>query len=158
MLRCRQRKRVTPQAPKPTVERRSRLYVGVRWKFAISLMAAFAWATFSYLMARVWLGELSTLLTAAVAYLAVFGIAIIPGFMNAFLIASLVQDRRPRVLVPERGLPAISILVAAYNEAESIESTVASIAAQQYPGPLEVIVVNDGFTSGKSWIGCATRG
>jgi len=145
--------RVTPDrhaaaAHQGIAEPRRGIYVSVRWKFALSLVAAFAWATFSYLMAQVWLGELSGLFSKVPAYLAVFGIAIIPGFMNAFLIASLLLDRRPAIRLPATALPGISILVAAYNEAASIESTIHSIAAQHYPGPLEVIVVNDGSTDG----------
>ncbi|ATO21020.1 glycosyl transferase family 2 [Acinetobacter sp. LoGeW2-3] len=36
------------------------------------------------------------------------------------------------------------MLVAAYNEAASIEDTLVSIGLQKYPGPLQVIVINDG--------------
>lgn len=36
------------------------------------------------------------------------------------------------------------MLVAAYNEAASIKDTLVSIALQKYPGPLQVIVINDG--------------
>jgi len=127
---------------------RRRLYLSVRWKFALSLVAASAWAVFSYLVAQVWLGELSLVVGTIAAHLAIFGIAIIPGFMNAFLIASLCLDRRPAIRVSQAQLPGISILVAAYNEVESIRSTIDSIAAQGYPGDLEVIVINDGSTDG----------
>ena len=40
----------------------------------------------------------------------------------------------------------ITILVAAYNEAAAIRDTLTSLAAQDYPGPFEVIVLNDGST------------
>lgn len=125
-----------------------RWYLGVRAKYVISLAAAIGWAAFSYAVARVWLGELSGRIGAVPAHLAVFGIAIIPGFMNAFLVASLLLDRRPPVRGREHDWPGVSILVAAYNEEASIATTVASIAAQGYPGPLQVIVVNDGSTDG----------
>ena len=128
--------------------RREGLYISVRWKFAASLALALAWAIFSYFAARAWLTDLSGLIGAVPAHLAIFGIAIIPGFMNAFLVASLCFDRRPKIGVPSSKLPGISILVAAYNEEASIRSTIESIAAQQYPGELEVIVINDGSTDG----------
>ncbi len=127
---------------------RRRWYIGVRAKFAISLVAAIAWAAFSYAVARVWLGELGLRIGTVPAYLAVFGIAIVPGFMNAFLVASLLLDRRPPVRTNVHDWPGISILVAAYNEQASIATTLASIAAQDYPGPLQVIVVDDGSTDG----------
>ncbi len=37
------------------------------------------------------------------------------------------------------------MLVAAYNEEASIEETLISIDRQNYPGPLQVIVINDGL-------------
>lgn len=42
--------------------------------------------------------------------------------------------------------PPVSILVPAHNEAVGIERAVRSLASSRYPGPLEVIVVNDGST------------
>ena len=74
-----------------------------------------------------------------------FGIAIIPGFMNAFLVTSLMLDRRPGHS-PLPVYPGITILVAAYNEAASIRDTLESIDRQQYPGHLQVMVVDDGST------------
>ena len=77
----------------------------------------------------------------------VFGIAIIPGFMNAFLIMSLhTLIAGPKFRYPRMTFPVICILVAAYNEQDCIASTIESIAAQGYPGPLQVIVINDGST------------
>jgi biofilm PGA synthesis N-glycosyltransferase PgaC len=69
--------------------------------------------------------------------------ALVPGFMNAFLIASLVLDRRPPRRRPSR-YPAVSILIAAYNEESSIADTLRSLAQQSYPGTFEVFVIDDG--------------
>ncbi|NIF85099.1 glycosyltransferase [Comamonas sp. Tr-654] len=68
--------------------------------------------------------------------------------MNAFLVVSLLMDRRPAFTLQsyEKRLPAITILVAAYNEEASILSTLASIDRQNYPGELSVIVVDDSST------------
>jgi len=81
---------------------------------------------------------------AFAAYL-IGGIAIVPGFMNAFLLSGLALDRRPT----HHSLtmyPPLTILIAAYNEAASIEDTLKSVARQNYPGELQVIVINDGST------------
>jgi biofilm PGA synthesis N-glycosyltransferase PgaC len=95
---------------------------------------------------------LSALIGVLPAYLAIFGVAIIPGFMNAFLIASLLLDRRPPVRQVDGPMPGITILVAAYNEEENIASTVESLARQHYPGPMQVIVIDDGSTDGTAMV------
>ena len=129
----------------PDVTDARRRYARVKVKFALAMTVAFAWAALSYGIAQSWISELSVIVGAPLAILMIFGIAIMPGFMNAFLIAGLLLDRRPRrksVLF----YPDVTILVAAYNEENSILSTLESISLQQYAGQIEVIVINDGST------------
>jgi poly-beta-1,6-N-acetyl-D-glucosamine synthase len=118
-------------------------YLSVRLKFTLTLLMAVSWAALSFRLAGRWIADLTELAGAVFAYCAIFSIAIIPGFMNAFLATGLLLDRRPRRRAVDR-YPGISILVAAYNEEASISSTIQSIAHQKYPGELEVIVINDG--------------
>lgn len=120
-------------------------YLSVRTKFVITLLVSLAWAVVSYVLAQRWIVELSLVLGGLLARLVIFGIAILPGFMNAFLVLGLLLDRRPRrvVITP---FPGITVLVAAYNEQDSILSTLASLDKQDYPAPLEVLVINDGST------------
>ncbi len=70
-------------------------------------------------------------------------IAYVPGFMNAFLLSTLMFDHRPARVRPPH-YPPVSVLVAAYNEADGIADTLASLATQDYPGEVEVLVLNDG--------------
>lgn len=123
-------------------------YIPVRRKFGISLGAGLAWMAFSIVAADAWIHDLSRVTGSAVAYLAIYGIAVIPGFMNAFLVASLLLDRRPPIRDVAAQLPGITILVAAYNEEDNIVSTIQSISLQHYPGPMQVVVINDGSTDG----------
>lgn len=124
------------------------MYLSVKTKFFISLVLGFAWSAFSLWIAQRWIEELSELTAPWLAYLIIFGIAIIPGFMNAFMIASLILDKRkPKKMLSDE-MPFISILVAAYNEEESIQSTLSSIEKQNYPGRFEVFVIDDGSTDG----------
>ncbi len=46
---------------------------------------------------------------------------------------------------PAAGEP-VSVIIAAYNEAKVIASTIRSILISDYPGPLELIIVDDGST------------
>lgn len=87
--------------------------------------------------------DLSTYVGYFWAIFLIYGIAIIPGFMNSFTALSLMMDRRPK-RQPLAVYPGITMLVAAYNEAASIEDTLVSINQQKYPGKLQVIVINDG--------------
>jgi len=129
------------------VHRRS--YLSVRLKFALTLVASIAWAIFSYSLAQRWIHELGNEVGSVLAHVMIFGIAILPGFMNAFLVVGLLLDRRPpRSQFADADLPGITVLVAAFNEEESILATIASIAQQEYPGPIEVMVINDGSTDG----------
>ncbi len=120
-----------------------RRYLPVRAKFAIAITSATLWMAVSVMLARPWAESLAEHASAPLAWIMIAGIALIPGFMNAFLLISLALDRRP-AHAPLDKYPGLSILVAAYNEEETIVGTLESIARQAYPGPLEVIVVNDG--------------
>lgn len=120
-----------------------RWYLPVRIKFVLALSAAACWMLVSIVLATPWAESLAGHVTAPIAWSMVAGIALIPGFMNAFLLVSLAMDRRPPH-APLATYPGLSILVAAYNEENTIVGTLESIAQQRYPGPLEVIVVNDG--------------
>lgn len=130
--------RELPPEPGPQTEGRHR-----HAKFAIALLCALGWTALSLWVAREWLGDLVQLAGKALTYSLILAIVVIPGIVNAFLVASLAMDRRP-VRQHFATMPGVTILVAAYNEAASILSTLASISEQDYPGPIDVIVINDG--------------
>ena len=120
----------------------------MRAKFAFALIASVVWGVMAAVMAERWIADLATKVGETMAYLMIYGIAVVPGFMNCFLVLSLVLDRRPPFEPDtlEGSLPPITILVAAYNEANNILSTLESLDRQVYDGEMSVIVVNDGST------------
>src|SRR3546814_8479350 len=65
--------------------------------------------------------------------------------MNAFLISTILLDRRPVRRVPVH-YPSVTVLVACYNEGGTIEHTIDSLAQQGYPGAMTVLVLDDGST------------
>ena len=124
-----------------------KLYLPIRYKFTLAIIFAVLWAVFSYWIAHAWIVDLALLIGTFGANFIIFGIAIIPGFMNAFLVVSLLLDRRPkRKQLADSEYPEISVLIAAYNEGANILSTLESIDRQQYPGRMTVYVINDGST------------
>lgn len=129
----------------PALVARRGLYVPLRLKFALVLTLAAAWMGFSVWLSQSWLGELSHVTGFAVALLVIAFIAYVPGFMNAFLIGSILSDRRPS----RREFavyPDLCVLVACYNEGENIEDTLLSLSRQDYAGQVEVVVIDDGST------------
>ncbi|MBU1539032.1 MAG: glycosyltransferase [Alphaproteobacteria bacterium] len=121
------------------------LYASVPVKFTVALCLAIAWAALSIVLSLGWLADLSAIVGRPAALIIIAFIAYVPGFMNAFMATTILLDRRPPHS-PPAFYPAVSVLVACYNEALSISDTLTSLAAQDYPGLLEVIVLNDGST------------
>lgn len=126
---------------------RRRVYLPQRSKFAIALLFASAWMGFSIIVARPWMDDLAAVTHPFVALWVITFIAFVPGFMNAFLIASLLLDHRPPRFAFET-YPGVTVLVAAYNEEAVVKSTLRSICAQDYTGEVEVLVINDGSRDG----------
>lgn len=130
--------------PRPPADRQ-RLYLRVPVKFALALALAISWALLSVWLSQPWLAELSVHVGFALALFVIMFIAYVPGFMNAFLIGSIAADRRPiRRALTE--YPELCVLVACYNERDNIVDTLRSLAGQDYPGELEVVVIDDGST------------
>lgn len=129
----------------PALAARRGLYVPLRLKFALVLTLAAAWMGFSVWLSQSWLGELSHVTGFAVALVVIAFIAYVPGFMNAFLIGSILSDRRPSRR-EFAAYPDLCVLVACYNEGENIEDTLLSLSRQDYAGQVEVVVIDDGST------------
>ncbi|SPU44449.1 Poly-beta-1,6-N-acetyl-D-glucosamine synthase [Brevundimonas diminuta] len=122
-----------------------RLYLPVPAKFILALTLAIAWTALSVWLSQRWLADLASVSNWVFALIAIGFIAYVPGFMNAFLLGTLMFDRRPPRIRPTT-YPAVSVLVAAYNEASGIRDTLTSLAHQTYPGSYEILILNDGST------------
>lgn len=120
-------------------------YLPVRLKFGIALLVAVGWTVLSIWLSAAWLADLIDWIGKPPALLLVTFIAYVPGFMNAFLITTILLDHRPR-RQPLFRYPGVTVLIACYNEERHIAGTLHSIAREDYPGPLEVLVLNDGST------------
>lgn len=128
-----------------------RFYLRVRTRFYISVAVALAWAGFSTWIALPWIRDLGDLITLPAAIVAIAGVAIVPGYLNMQLVTTILLDRQ-RPLAFDHALPPITLLVAAYNEAASIEETLRYALRSDYPGGLEIAVADDGSTDGTAEI------
>ena len=129
----------------PHGRHRRLMYLPVPGKFILALAVAVAWTTLSIWLSLRWVEDLAAVTNQPFALIAIGFIAYVPGFMNAFLLSTLMFDQRP----PRKRVqyyPPVSILVAAYNEAAAIRDTLTSLARQDYTGLYEVLVLNDGST------------
>ena len=97
----------------------------------------------SFWYSQPWYEDLSREIGVYAAYFIITFIAIVPGFMNAFVAMALFLDKRPKV-IDQQKYPPITVLIAAYNEEKSIASTLSGIFLQDYAADIRIIVINDG--------------
>jgi len=119
------------------------LYIPVKAKYATALLFSLAWMGFSFWYSQPWYEDLSHEIGIYPAYFLITFIAIVPGFMNAFVAMALLVDKRPLVKSIQN-YPPVTVLVAAYNEERAITATLSGIFLQDYPADIRVIVINDG--------------
>jgi peptidoglycan-N-acetylglucosamine deacetylase len=76
----------------------------------------------------------------------IFSIAVALGIGRLVFIGVLALIQRIREPDPStiRFTPGVSVIVPAYNEEKVIVQTIASLLTQQYAGPIEILVVDDG--------------
>ncbi|HWR59976.1 MAG TPA: glycosyltransferase family 2 protein, partial [Clostridia bacterium] len=111
--------------------------------FWLCHLLSILWTSFSIYISIPWLEELSKVVTFPAALAIISGIAYIPGYLNAFLVASLVMDRQPpfRNEYPQE---TVTVLIAARNEEERIADTIAYISMQDYTGKIKVLIIDNG--------------
>jgi poly-beta-1,6-N-acetyl-D-glucosamine synthase len=126
-----------------TPQERSGIYLKLPLKLVAVIAIALGWAGFSFWLSLPWIETLGQSITMPLAIAVIFGIAIIPGYLNANLIASLLIDRPPPLRF-DLEFPALTFLVACFEEEETIEETLDYVVKQDYPGELRILVADDG--------------
>jgi biofilm PGA synthesis N-glycosyltransferase PgaC len=128
-------------------ESQRRFYVSVRTKFALSACIAALWVAFSVWLAIPWISDTAHYIGTPAAIVLVTLLAFIPGGLVAFLVASLLFDRQPRLTV-DRPTLGVTVVIAARNEEAGIGETLDYLASQDYDGDYRVILVDNGSTDG----------
>ncbi len=121
------------------------MYIYVRVKFFIVFSIALVWMLFCTWISIPWINDLAVYIGYPMAWIVVSLIALIPGFMNIFLLTAYLIDDRP-IAKPVTEWPNITVMIAALNEEQLIAQTVASVATQTYAGQIEIIVIDNGST------------
>jgi len=99
--------------------------------------------TFCTMLEIPWWKDLCLATNPILATLIVLGLCFLPSIMIYFTICGILLDKPRRREIIESDLSDITILVAAYNEEESIYNTLKSIANQKYPKRIIVKVVDN---------------
>jgi poly-beta-1,6-N-acetyl-D-glucosamine synthase len=121
------------------------IYISVHQKFWLSHGFAFLWSLLAIYLSIPWVNDLNNIMTTPGAILIIGGISYVPGYLNAFLVISLLFDRQPEFKNEWPETP-VSILIACRNEAENIADTLKYIHQQDYTVPIKVVVVDNGST------------
>jgi biofilm PGA synthesis N-glycosyltransferase PgaC len=119
------------------------VYVPVHSKFAVALTIATLWTALSVWLSQPWLHDLASVVGEPLAVFVITFVAYVPGFMNSFLISTILMDRRPR-RTELLHYPDLSILVACYDEEANIARTITSLGRQKYPGRMQILILDDG--------------
>jgi poly-beta-1,6-N-acetyl-D-glucosamine synthase len=134
---------------------RSRPAFGARptLRFTAAASLTFAWVAFSVWFSQPWRAELEEAIGPIAAWVIPVLLAYIPGLVIGFLCFTLLLTRyRPPPLDAPAGpwpsgeWPAVTVIVAAYDEEDAIEATLDRIAATAYPGRVEVILADNNST------------
>lgn len=123
----------------------TRLYIPVTVKFWLCHVLSILWTSFAIYISIPWLEDLSKIVAFPFALVIISGIAYVPGYLNTFLVASLLLDRQPP-FKDEFPTKYITVLIAARNEGERIADTVDYIARQDYSGKIKVLIIDNGST------------
>jgi poly-beta-1,6-N-acetyl-D-glucosamine synthase len=118
-------------------------YLRVSTRFRLSVLCGVLWMSLSAWLAWPWINQLALSISLPAALVLIVGIALIPGYLNVQLVSSLLMDH-PAPIDFDFDYPALTLLVAAYNEECDIAQTLAYALAQDYPAPLHVFVIDDG--------------
>lgn len=131
-----------------------KFYIPVVTKFYISHFFAIIWLVLSIIVANDWILDLSKIVSMPVSIAIVGGIALIPGYINTFLVISLLLDNQPN-LKDDTPKKDVTILIAARNEEKRIEETLKYISNQDYEGKIKVIIIDNASSDNTSY--CAAK-
>jgi poly-beta-1,6-N-acetyl-D-glucosamine synthase len=133
---------------------RSRPAFGLRptLRFTLAVSLTIAYLVFAVWVSQPWRSDLEAEIGPVMAWAIPVLLAYIPCLLIGFLCFTLLLTRyHPPPLDGE--WPAITVVVAAYNEERGIERTIGRIAASTYEGPIEVVLADNNSTDRTAELG-----
>ena len=115
----------------------------IKFKFIISFLFVGLWILFCCFIQYPWFRSLQDVFGTLVAMMIIIGLSFLPAVMIIFLLSGVIFDKPKRNKIEYDLLDDITILVAAYNEEESIYDTLKSISNQNYPKQIIVKVIDN---------------
>lgn len=112
------------------------MYITVKNKFIITIITTIIYLGLLFYLAIPWIKDLTTDFGLIIGIVIICGIAIGPGLLNFFLIISIILDKQKNIGIFDKPNEDITILVAAYNEEDSIYETLESVSKQEYNGTI----------------------
>lgn len=138
--------------PHGGLTRRRRPAAGMRPTvvFALAGLLTAAWVAFAVWASGPWRAQLEDALGPVLAWIVPVLLAYVPGLVIGFMVFTLLVSpyRELSLSTPVGGWPAVTILIAAHNEEDAIAATLQRLAALSYPGPVEVVLADNGSTDG----------
>ncbi|NLL40175.1 MAG: glycosyltransferase [Clostridiales bacterium] len=129
---------------KPLLKKeKNKRYTPVAVKYVVSSICAALWTGFSIWVSLPWLYETAHIISFPLALFAITGIAYIPGYINFFMVVSLLWDRQPPLKNNNPSMD-ITVLIAARNEEKTIGNTIKYLKEQDYSGNIRVLVIDNG--------------
>ena len=122
-------------------------------RFAFALVLTLGYVAFAIWFSEPWRRDLEAALGPVLAWVIPTLIGFLPALVIGFLSFTLLLTRyRPLALSPPDGAwpagewPAVTVLVAAWNEEETVAATIERIAALDYSGPVRVVLADNNST------------
>jgi poly-beta-1,6-N-acetyl-D-glucosamine synthase len=121
--------------------------------FALAGSLTVAWVVFAVWASGPWRGELEAALGPVMGWVIPILLAYVPALVIGFMLFTLlVNPYRELELAAPTGpwpagrWPAVTLVLAARNEADAIVPTLERVAGLTYPGPIEVVLADNGST------------
>ncbi|HOE77366.1 MAG TPA: glycosyltransferase [Bacilli bacterium] len=115
-----------------------------RRHFFIMVLGSLVWLLFSVYLSLAWIEELTKLFPKVLAIVVIGGIAYLPGFLAANLFITLLFVN-PKPLTLPFSQP-LTVLIPAHNEEKNLYFALEALSRQDYPGKLEIIVIDNAST------------